>query len=127
MVQFSGSVFTLTAVLSRLELVTSAAAASKPFVTVVCSLYCLAFVSVSVHSGLICVLRIVCLTNLTFVENVVGENKTRCVISVTAVTMAVTACAAQNVSGDINSGTAFAFLTRHAVTTGFKPLDYLIN
>jgi hypothetical protein len=36
----------------------------------------------------------------------------------TAISMAVLACAAQVASGDINSGTAFAFLTRQTVTTG---------
>ena len=120
LVRFSGSTFTLTAVLSRFEVVTSAATENQLFLTAVCSLYCLAFVSVSVQSGLLCILRIVCLTNLTFVESVVGENRTRLGIAVTTVTLAVAACVAQNISGDINSGTAYALLTGHAVTTGTK-------
>jgi hypothetical protein len=71
-----------------------------------------------VHSGCLSILRIVCLTNLNFIEEKIGETKTRIIITMTAISMAVLACAAQVASGDINSGTAFAFLTRQTVTTG---------
>ena len=117
-VHFSGSTFTLIAIFSRFDFVVKLASDSKLFVTVVCSLYCLAFISVCVHSGCLCILRIVCLANLSFVEDVIGENRTRVSITGLSIFLAVAACVAQVLSGDINSGTAFAFLTRKAVTTG---------
>jgi hypothetical protein len=98
--------------------VTSLAAESKLFVTVVCSLYCIAFISLCVHGGCLCILRLVCLTNLTFVESRIGETNTRLGIAVLTAVVATAACVAQNISGDINSGTAYAFLTRQTVDTG---------
>jgi len=60
------------------------------------------------------------LTNLNFIEEKIGEAKTRIIITMTAIVMAILACSAQIVSGEINSGTAFAFLTRQTVTTGMN-------
>jgi hypothetical protein len=115
---FSGSTFTLIAIFSRFDWIVKLSSESELFVTVVCSLYCLAFISVCVHSGCLCIVRILCLANLSFVEDVIGETRTRVSIAGLTVVLAIAACVAQILSGDINSGTAFAFLTRQAVATG---------
>jgi hypothetical protein len=117
---FSGSTFTLIAIFSRFDFVVKLSSENTIFVTLVCSLYCLAFISVCVHAGCLSILRIVCLTNLNFIEEKIGEAKTRIIITMTAIVMAILACSAQIVSGEINSGTAFAFLTRQTVTTGMN-------
>ena len=123
---YSGSTFTLIAIFSRFDCVVKFSKDHPIFVTLVCSHYCLAFISICVNAGCLSILRIVCLTNLNFIEEKIGEAKTRIIIAVTAIAMAILACAAQIVSGDINSGTAFAFLTRQTVTTGLKLTFYRV-
>ena len=117
-VHYSGSTFTLVAITSRFQLVTHFSADQPWFVTLICSFYCLAFVSICVHCGCLCLLRIACLKNLNFIEESVGEARVRGIMIGLSIFLAFTACTVQVISGDISSGTAYVFLTRSQVKIG---------
>ena len=45
----------------------------QPFITITCTLYVFAFVSICVSGGCLSIIRIVCLFNLNFMEESVGK------------------------------------------------------
>ena len=117
--QFTGSVSTLTSIITRFETVKQFSALSPLFVSAICTLYTFAFVSICVHGTCLCFIRTLCLTNLSFIEEMIGENLIRILMNGITLLMAISACTAQIISGEINSGTAYILLTEKIFKTGF--------
>ena len=117
--QFTGTVSTLTSIITRFETVKQFSALSPLFVSAICTLYTFAFVSICVHGTCLCFIRTLCLTNLSFIEEMIGENLIRILMNGITLLIAISACTAQILSGEINSGTAYILLTEKIFKTGF--------
>ena len=83
-----------------------------------CAVYSTVFASSCVGVGYLCVVRIICLRNITFVEESIGETTLRVVFIVVVVVSGVTVTTILIVTGDVASGTIFILITRKAVPVG---------
>jgi hypothetical protein len=68
--------------------------------------------------GCVCIFRIACLTNITFVEELIGENIVRGTLVVSSAVIAALVCLIEIASGDIKTGLSFNLVTRKDVPTG---------
>ncbi len=75
--QFSGSVITLNSIVTRFEAVKDLIGGVPIFVTLVCSLYTSAFIAICVHGSCVCIVRTLCLVNMSFLEETLGESVIR--------------------------------------------------
>jgi hypothetical protein len=68
--------------------------------------------------GCACIFRIACLTNMTFVEELIGENIIRmCLVGISSI-IATMVCVVEIGSGDIKTGLSFNMVTKSDVPTG---------
>ena len=90
-----------------------------PFLlTFTCATYTSAFLAVSVSNNCICTIRIMCIVNLTFVEDHLDETLTRYWASALPIMVSASACISFAYHNDVTTGTAVSLLTNSAVPTG---------
>ena len=65
-----------------------------------------------------CIFRIACLTNITFVEELIGENIVRMALVGVSAIIATLVCIIEIGCGDIKTGLSFNIVTRSDVATG---------
>ena len=75
--QFTGSVITLNSIVTRFEAVKDLIGGVPVLVSLICSLYTLAFIAICVHGSGVCIVRTLCLLNMSFLEETVGESVIR--------------------------------------------------
>ena len=118
LVHITGSIFSLTAIISRIDTVVKFATENQICVTVTCTLYMMSFVSLSVYGGCVCLIRICCIAKLHFIEETIGEIRVRAVLAGASCTLAIMSCIYLILNGEMNSGTAYTFLTKRATEPG---------
>ena len=116
--QLCVTTFSAVSVMSRFEDVRTLAKDSPYLLTGLCAMYVFAYISVMINHGFQCITRILCIINLSFVEESIGENVTRKFVTVTTVAVSGLACIAFVAVDDINSGTAASLFTNASVPTG---------
>ena len=110
--------YCLVAIVSKLNEFGHFLADDSLGVKLVCCLYELAHWSVLLNIGLTCLVRIVCLVNVGFVEESVGENWLRGFVMAATVLGGIGAISADVISGDVVSGVPFNLLTRGQTVAG---------
>lgn len=120
--QMCSSTFCLVAVLSRFESVRYMFGQIPLLLTAVCVVYVFAFISVGVNNGCICIVRILCIFNMTFMEEDLGERLVRILTVGSTMVASGIACIIFFVNDDINSGTPMSLLTNSSVPTGEQAL-----
>jgi hypothetical protein len=78
----------------------------------------LTFAAACVTVGFICIVRIFCLRNITFVEETIGETVIRIVFVCLIVGAGIGVCTVQIVTGDVTTGTVYILVTRQTVPVG---------
>jgi hypothetical protein len=90
----------------------------KPnLVTVFCSIYCFSFVCLCISAGCLCITRILCIKNMSFVETI-GEYRIRLILSTFTIFVGIIVTSIFVIVEDINSGTPLALLNFHVVPPG---------
>jgi len=115
---FCGSVFCLIDILSRFEFIRNLCSQNPSLLTFTSLMYVFAFVSVCIHNGSICIIKIACIISLTFMEETVGETLVRVVTISFTLLVSISACLLLTYLEDINSGTAMTLLTHQVIPTG---------
>jgi hypothetical protein len=118
LVHITGSVFSLTAIISRFQTVVNFSTENQLFVTTACSLYLMSFVSLSVYGGCLSLIRICCIAKLHLIEETIGEIRVRTILASVSFTLALVSCISMILTNEINSGTAYTFLTKKATEPG---------
>ena len=124
--QFFVTAFSFISVMSRFEDFRSLVKDSQSLLTGFCALYIFAYISVMINQGLQCITRILCIVNMSFVEESIGENVTQNFVTVTTVVVSGSACIFFYVVGDINTGTAASLFTSTTIPTGKLSLYLLL-
>jgi len=119
-VQFAASTICMTSILSRFEIVREVLSENPFLLTVFCSIYICGFTSVCISNSCICIIRILCIIDLTFVEEHLGEPMTRACALLIPFLACTSACIICSIHNDINSGTAMTLFTGRSVATGIK-------
>ena len=125
--QMSGSIFCAVAIMSRFELVRLFFNEFPLLRSAVCALYIFAFVSVGVNHSCICIVRILCIINMTFMEESLGERLTRMLTVGATLVTSGTACLIFFLIQDIDSGTPMSLLTNSSIPTGDTYLSLYIQ
>ena len=95
MLQFTSTVFTLSAGISRFESVQSLASESQLFVTLFCCVYHFAYMSICVHGSCLAIIRLICMIRLSFLEETIGESLTRFLLNGISAVAALAVCVVQ--------------------------------
>ena len=117
-VQIASSLFTLTATLSRLDIVAQCGVKHQLIVQIACSGHFFAFVTLCVNVSSLSIVRICCIVNLRFIEESVGERRIRTILFVVPICMALAACVTIMVFGDTKSGICYNLITGKVATQG---------
>lgn len=115
---FGGSAFCVIDVVSRFGSIRTLCQDYPSLLIVPCILYVYAFVSVCIQMGSICIIRILCILNLTFMEETLGENLIRTVAIAFTLFWSIFICVLFVVIDDIYSGTAMTLFTHNVLPTG---------
>ena len=124
--QICGSFFCSVAILSRFEFVRNFLKDNPLVLTCFCTIYIFAFISIGVSHSCVCISRILCIVNLTFMEDSLGENLARAFTVGSTIIISSSACVVFTFYDDINTGTAFSLLTNTSVPTG-KLASYSVS
>ena len=117
-IHFHTSIHCILGMVSRFEPVTAAVAGSNAAAVVIGSLIELMNTSMLVHLGLLCIIRILCLKYISFMEETLGEKIIRITLLSLSFAAAVINCTALIVSGDILSGTVYNVMTNTVSVSG---------
>ena len=117
-VQFGCSTFCLISMMSRFESVQQLMIDEPILLTFCCASYICAYISVGVSNSCICVIRIICIMDLTFVEDHLDETMMRFWAVAFPVVVSMSSCIFFAYHNDINTGTAVSLLTNSSVRTG---------
>jgi hypothetical protein len=90
----------------------------SPGTLLACSVYEFAFSTVCINIALTCLVRILCLINLTFVEESVGENRLRTFLAAATLVGGMGVVTTEIMSGDILAGLSFNLLTGNQTVAG---------
>jgi hypothetical protein len=115
---FSGSVFCIIDILSRFEFIRNLCSQNFALLTFTSLMYIFAFVSVCIHNSSLCIIKIACIMNLTFMEETAGETLVRVVSIIFTLSVSISACLLLTYLEDINSGTAMTLFTHQVIPTG---------
>lgn len=113
-----GSLFCVIDIASRLVWVRDLCKDYPILLIIPCVLYVYAFVSVCIQMGTICIIRILCILNLTFMEETVGETLVRIVAIGFTFFGTGAVCIVYIMIDDMFSGTAMTLFTHHILPTG---------
>ena len=116
--QMCGSTMCSVAVLSRIAFFCQVLQDFPIVLTGFCALYISAFMSACLILGCLGIVKILCIVNLTFMEEIVGETLARILVIGTIVIFDASACALFWFQDDLRTGTAMTLLTNTSVPTG---------
>ena len=115
-----GSFACLVCIFARFASFRQLLSKSPILTTILCSIYSFAFTCICVNAGCLCIVRILCIIKMNYIEETIGEFKIRLISSTFTLTMGVTVTTIFVLGGDINTGTPVALLTMHVIPTGKK-------
>ena len=93
----------------------------NPILTTILSFfYSFAFICLCVNVGCLCIIRILCIVKLSFVEETVGEFRIRLISSTFTLVLAITVPTFYAICGDIYTGYSIALLTMQILPPGKK-------
>ena len=112
--QFTNFVLIGTDILFQFGSVAIWLAENPNIATLICFLHMSAFVSLCIHSGLVAIVRLLCVMNINFMEETIGEIVVRS--TVTGLTVFITALFSivSLYVGGLSSGEIFSTLTRQS-------------
>ncbi len=116
--QTCGSTLCSVAILSRLEHIRSIIDEYPIILTSLCTIYISAFMSACLIHGCLCIIKILCIINLTFMEERVGETLTRALVIGIVIGINSLACILFGFHDDIKTGTPMSLLRTTSVPTG---------
>ena len=116
--QICGSTLCSVAVLSRIEPFCQVLKDYPIVLTSFCALYISAFMSACLIVGCLGIVKVFCIVNMTFMEESVGETRTRVLVIGAIVGFDAVACILFMIQDDIRSGTPMTLLTNTSVPTG---------
>ncbi len=106
-------------ILSRFSLLKETFADNDILMTVICSFYSFGFICQCVNVGCVCIIRILCLVQMTFMDETLGEFKVRFISMTITLTTGFGAALAFFLAGESNSGSLFTIMTDQIRPTGF--------
>ena len=112
---FSNNVFCFTFILSTFQL----QLADKPIIaTSLIVIHTVAFVSLNFHGGCLSLVRIGCMVDMNFMEETLGENFIRNLLTGVSLAAAIVSSSVQILNDDMNSGTIYYLITKQTVISG---------
>jgi hypothetical protein len=117
-IQAHSTTHCLLGILSRFEFVTEIVKNDEIISIFICTVAELFNTTTLVHLGSFCLIRILCLRHISFMEETVGEKATRIVLFCFSFVVAVANCFALVVSEDIVNGTVFNMMSRQVTKAG---------
>ena len=118
--QFSSSVFTLGAAITRFDYVRDFSAQHPVVITLFSMINVLALTSICIHSSFLAIVRLICLIKITFLEETIGENRVRSFMIGSTISSSLIICGLEIMSGDINTGTPYSLMTTKIANAGIK-------
>ena len=112
------NIWTSAEIFSRFEQLRSISVYNDYVIFLLCSLIFIGFVVFLVYSSCVCVMRIICLVKMDFIEDKVGESISRIVPLVISLTMSTGACIIVIAKGEMNSGPNYSMLSGQIIATG---------
>ncbi len=80
--------------------------------------YSFAFICLCVNAGCLCIIRILCIVKLSFVEETVGEFRVRLISITSTLILGITVPTIYVICDEVNTGYSIALLTMHIVPPG---------
>lgn len=115
---FGGSSFCLIDILSRFETVRILCSKHPELLTVTCTWYFYAYISLCTHNGCICVIRVFCIISLTFMEETLGETMVRMMAVIFTLGVSFSTCSMLVFLDEMRSGTAITIFVHRIIQTG---------
>ena len=112
--KFSSSVTILVEIFSRFENIGK----ETKVALILCSLFFLAFVTICVYTSCVSIVRIICLLNMSFVEERFGDKGIRTALIVFSSIMSIGAFLVVIDKDEMNSGPVYSLLTGEKSTYG---------
>ena len=108
----------LLGILSRFDFVAEIVKEDDIISILICTIAELVNTTTLVHLGSFCLVRILCLTKISFMEETVGEKPIRIFLFCFSFVAAIANCSALVVSGDIINGTVFNMMSQQITKSG---------
>ena len=116
--KFYGSFACLVCIFARFASFRQLLAGNPILTTILCSIYSFAFTCICVNAGCLCIVRILCILKMNYIEEKIGEFRVRLISITFTVTVGVTVTSIFFFAGEIKTGTPVALLTMHTVPAG---------
>ena len=116
--QLHGTVHCVVVIVSRFETVVQFFRTHDSVAINVCLLVELVNTTTILYLGNSCIVRILCFSNISFMEEVIGEKVTRISLACITISTAVLNCIFMATTGDITNGTMFNMMTRQISKAG---------
>ena len=117
-IKLYGTLACLICISARFEVIRNIFIQNSLCLTILCSIHTLSFTWMCVSSGCLCIIRTLCILNLTFMEETVGETKVRHISNALVISTGITFVVIFNVTGDVNSGSSAVLVTLKMVSSG---------
>ena len=117
-VQIHGTTHCILAIISRFDFVTNYLRDCSALTLVICSFVELVNTSTLLHLGNSCIVRILCLNCISFMEETVGEFYTRIILFVISLSIGSANCVGLIYTGDILNGNVFNMMTGQMLNSG---------
>ena len=112
---FSNNIFSFIFILSTFEL---QLADKQIIATSLIITHTVAFVSLNFHAGCLSIVRIVCMIDMNFMEETLGEILVRNLLAGISLTAAIGSSCFQILNDDMNTGTIYFLITKETVISG---------
>ncbi len=116
--RFNGTVYCVIAIISRIDPIAEVLIHYDILAIIISSVYDFSFAFGCINTGCVCIFRIACLTNISFIEDLIGESTLRLILVLVSAITAALLCIIEIVSGDITTGLSFNIITRNDVPSG---------
>lgn len=114
----TGTTYSFVAILSRIDLLQDVFQSHDVLLVSVCALYQFTFFSVSLIVALVCILRSLCLLNMAFIEEKIGERNVKIIQGGLTFMISLILLIIEIFSGDIKTGTSYSMVVRQWVPPG---------
>ncbi len=112
---FSSNIFSLALVISTFQLLL----ADKPIIAnCLMIIHNAAFVSMNFHGGCLTIVRMVCMINMRFMEDTLGEKLVKNLSLGISFAAAITSSCVQILNNDMNTGQIYFLITKQTVAAG---------
>ena len=99
--------------------------ANEAIAFIVCSIFEFSSSSASFNIGCVCFVRILCMINITFVEETLGENLVRLTLAISTFLVGFVMSGLEIFTGDMTTGVPFNLLTGNQTSTGDFSLNFV--